>query len=175
MKKKTISSTMEDYLKAMLLLEKDKKAVRVKDIAQKMSVKLPTVTSMLNTLAKRDLINHERYEYVELTKQGKRVAEEVHRRHIILCDFLTNILNIDTKISEKDACKMEHAISTVTLDRIVKFMEFVETCPRGGSDWLKRFNDYQQHGRSDSKCLEQMQSFVKKSNIKIKELKNKTG
>jgi len=173
MSKKKLSSTMEDYLEAIFNLEKDLKAVRVKDIAEKMMVKLPTVTSMLNTLAQRGLVNHEKYEYVELTTKGKRIAKDVYRRHVIFRDFLTGILNIDEKTAEEDACKMEHTVSPVTLERFVKFMEFVENCPRGGSDWLHHFHEYQQYGRVDRECLERMKSFVKQYNIRIKELKSK--
>jgi len=86
---KTLSSTMEDYLETIFNLEKNKKIVRVKDIAQKMDVKLPTVTSMLNNLVERGLINHEKYEYVELTREGKRIAKDVYRRHVIFFDFGT--------------------------------------------------------------------------------------
>ncbi|MEA1970928.1 MAG: metal-dependent transcriptional regulator, partial [Thermodesulfobacteriota bacterium] len=89
---KALSSTIEDYLETILNLEKNKKIVRVKDIAHKMEVKLPTVTSMLNNLVERGLINHEKYEYVELTKEGKRLAKDVYRRHVIFRDFLTGIL-----------------------------------------------------------------------------------
>ncbi|MBW2595409.1 MAG: metal-dependent transcriptional regulator [Deltaproteobacteria bacterium] len=133
MSTKALSSTMEDYLETVLNLEKDKKFVRVKDIAQKMDVKLPTVTSMLNNLVERGLINHEKYEYVELTKKGAHIAKDIYRRHVIFRDFLTGILNIDPKTAEEDACKMEHVVSPVTLERFVKFMEFVESCPRGGA------------------------------------------
>ncbi len=173
MGKKKLSSTMEDYLEAIFNLEKSKKVVRVKDIAKEMEVKLPTVTSMMNTLAQRGLINHEKYEYVELTTKGKRIAKEVYRKHVILRDFLTDVLNIDRETAEEDACKMEHAVSPVTLESFVKFMEFVENCPRGGSDWLQRFDDFQQHGRIDSKCLERMKSFARQYNTRIEELESK--
>ena len=173
MSMKKLSSTMEDYLEAIFNLEKDLKAVRVKDIAEKMMVKLPTVTSMLNTLVQRGLVNHEKYEYVELTKKGKRIAKDVYRRHVIFRDFLTGILNIDKKTAEEDACKMEHVVSPVTLERFVKFMEFVETCPRGGSDWLHHFDEYWQYGRIDDKCLKRMKSFAKQYNTRIKELESR--
>ena len=175
MSRKKLSSTMEDYLEAIFNLEKDKKAVRVKDIAQKMDVKLPTVTSMLNALAGRGLVNHEKYEYVELTAKGKRIAKDVFHRHVVLRDFLSDILNVDAKTADEDACKMEHAVSPVTLDRFVKFMEFVEDCPRGGSDWLQRFDEYQQHGRVDDNCLERMKNFAKRYNARIEDLESKKG
>ncbi|MBN2538464.1 MAG: metal-dependent transcriptional regulator [Deltaproteobacteria bacterium] len=170
MSTKALSSTMEDYLEAVLNLEKDKKIVRVKDIAQRMNVKLPTVTSMLNNLVENGLINHEKYEYVELTKKGNRIATDIYRRHVIFRDFLTGILNIDPKTAEEDACKMEHAVSPVTLEKFVKFMEFVEACPRGGSDWLQYFNDYLQHGRDDAECLKKMKGFVKRYNSETNKL-----
>ncbi len=119
MPEKELSSTMEDYLETIFNLEKSKKVVRVKDIAKEMEVKLPTVTSMMNTLSQRGLVNHEKYEYVELTAKGKRIAKDVYRRHVILRDFLTDILNIDKETAEEDACKMEHAVSPVTLERVV--------------------------------------------------------
>ena len=169
---KTLSSTMEDYLETIFNLEKNKKIVRVKDIAQKMDVKLPTVTSMLNNLVERGLINHEKYEYVELTREGKRIAKDVYRRHVIFRDFLTGILNVDAKTAEEDACKMEHVVSPLTLERFVKFMEFVKSCPRGGSDWLLHFDEYQKHGRDEDKCLERMKHFEKQYGAEIKKLED---
>ena len=164
---------MEDYLEAIFNLEKDKKAVRVKDIAEKMSVKLPTVTSMLNTLVKRDLIYHEKYEYVELTAEGEHIAKDVWRRHVIFRDFLTGILNIDEKTADEDACKMEHTVRPATLERFVKFMEFIQNCPRGGSDWLQHFDEYRQHGRINGECLRRMRDFAREYSAKIEELERK--
>jgi Mn-dependent transcriptional regulator len=164
---------MEDYLEAILNLAKEKKAVRVKDIARKMVVKLPTVTSMLNTLSRRDLINHEKYEYVELTAKGEHIAKDIYRRHVIFRNFLTGILNIDSKTAEEDACKMEHAVSPVTLEKFVKFMEFVKACPRGGTDWLRYFDEYRQNGSVNGECLERMRDFAKEYDEKIEELENK--
>ena len=48
-----LTSVMEDYLEAIFDLDQDKKVVRVKDIAKRMSVKMPTVSSMLKTLNAR--------------------------------------------------------------------------------------------------------------------------
>lgn len=173
MSKGNISSTMEDYLESILELEKSNKYVRVKDIAQKMHVKLPTVTSMLHTLQKRDLVSHEKYDHVELTRKGRKVAKDIYRRHTMLKKFLTDILNIDAEIADEDACKMEHAVSPGTMERIVKFMEFIEACPRGGSGWLKNFDNYHRDGHSDEKCLERMRDFEKQYSAEIEKLENK--
>jgi len=71
--KKPLTPAMEDYLEAIFNLSKEKRVVRVKDIAKRLDVKMPTVTSMLKTLSKRELIDYEKYEYLELTKKGCEV------------------------------------------------------------------------------------------------------
>lgn len=57
---KTLTSVMEDYLETIFNLEIDKKVVRVKDIAGRLKVKMPSVTSMLKTLSERGLVNYEK-------------------------------------------------------------------------------------------------------------------
>ena len=155
-----LTPTMEDYLEAIFNLGKEKKVVRVKDIAKRLEVKMPTVTNMLKNLSERELIEYEKYEYIEMTDKGSEVGEEIHRRHYVLRGFLTDILNIDPDRADKEACKMEHAVSGSTLDRFVEFMEFIQSCPRTGANWLERFEEYRLHGRGRGKCLEHMKEFA---------------
>jgi len=156
---KPLTSVMEDYLEAIFNLDKEKKVVRVKDIAKRLDVKMPTVTSMLKTLRNRKLVHYEKYEYVELTDKGSEVGGEVHRKHIILRRFLTDVLNIDLNTADKEACKMEHALSAGTLDSITDFMAFIQACPRVGEDWLERFEEYRREPWSPDKCVRQSERF----------------
>jgi len=166
----SITPTMEDYLEAIFNLSKEKRAIRVRDIARKLDVKMPTVTNMLKTLSERGLINYEKYEYLELTENGSNVGQEIDHRHQILRSFLTNILKIQYAEADEDACKMEHAISPATLEAFVDFMEFIENCPRGGASWLDYFNEYREHEKPKGKCLERMKQFAQEYNAKIKEM-----
>ena len=150
--RKPLTSVMEDYLEAIFDLDKVKKVVRVRDIAKRMNVKMPTVTSMLKTLRNRGLVHYEKYEYVELTKDGLKVGREMRHRHEVLHEFLTDILKIDHKIADEDACKIEHTLSPETFDSLTDFMEFIQNCPRAGQSWLKQFEEYRVHGRSSEKC-----------------------
>ena len=165
----SLSPTVENYLEAIFNLEREKKAVRVKDIARNMKVRVPTVTSMLNTLLEKGLIRHEKYEYVELTEEGQEVAKEIDRRHGILESFLSNILKIDYRQAGEDACKMEHVISTATLERLVQFIEFIEVCPRGGSEWLGYFAQYCGEGYTKERCAAHLDEYIRK----LKEAKSK--
>ena len=120
---------------------------------------MPTVTNMIKTLSERGLIDYEKYEYLELTDKGTDVGEEIDRRHHVLRRFLTDILGIDFDIADEEACKMEHAVSAGTLDEFVLFMEFIQSCPRTGENWLERFEEFRTHGKDRKKCLEYMKTF----------------
>ena len=172
---KPLTPTMEDYLKAIFNLDREKRVVRVRDIAKKLGVRMPTVTSMLKTLSKRELVDYEKYEYLELTDNGRAIGREIHRRHCVLRSFLTDILNIDATIADEEACKMEHAISTSTLDRFIAFMEFIQSCPRAGANWLDRFDKYTVEGRDRAKCLNHMKEFADGFKEKIDTMENREG
>ncbi len=138
---KPLTSVMEDYLEAIYDLDKDQKVVRVRDIARKMDVKMPSVTSMLKTLNERKLVHYEKYEYVELTEHGADIGREIRQRHEIIRKFLTEILQIDFKTADEDACKIEHTLSPSTLDRLTDFIEFIQICPMG-EDRINHFEEY---------------------------------
>ena len=156
---KPLTSVMEDYLEAIFDLDQEKRVVRVKDIAKRMDVKMPTVSSMLKTLNNRGLVNYEKYEYIELTKHGADVGKEMRRRHEVLLKFLTEILKIEFKIADEEACKMEHTLSATTLDSLTDFMEFIQACPRTGESWLEYFKEYRLHGRRPEKCQAHIKNF----------------
>jgi len=169
--KKELTPTMEDYLEAIYNLSQEKKAVRVKDIAKRLGVKMPTVTNMLKILSERGMIDYEKYEYLELTGRGSDIGSEIDQRHQTLKAFLTDILQIDRDQADEDACKMEHSVSPTTLERMVEFMKFVENCPRGGMDWLEHFNEYRTHGKQREVCLERMKRFVHEYDAEIRAMK----
>lgn len=156
---KPLTSVMEDYLEAIFDLDQEKKFIRVKDIAKRMNVKMPTVSSMLKTLNDRGLVNYEKYEYVELTKDGEDVGKEMRRRHEVFLKFLTEILEIEFATADAEACKMEHTLSPATLNSLTDFMEFIQTCPRAGESWLKYFKEYRVDGHRPEKCQARSQTF----------------
>ena len=146
--KKKLTSTMEDYLEAIAALKKQNDIARVRDIGRILSVKSSSVNAALRTLSKKGLIQHEKYGYVNLTVAGEKIARNIQGRHDLLLKFLTEILNINDKEALEDACKMEHAISPKTFDRLTKFIRFVKTGLDGGRpQWLKSFRHYLKTGK----------------------------
>jgi len=66
-----LSESAQDYLEALLVATQDRRVVRISDIAQRLSVRLPSVVAMLKGLAAKGLVKHERYGLVELTEAGR--------------------------------------------------------------------------------------------------------
>lgn len=141
-----LTESMEDYIEAISQLEDRLKVVRVKNIARTMNVKMPSVSSALGVLEKKGLVNYEKYDYVELTEQGRQVARGVRRRHDVIKKFLTEVLSVDEKSASEDSCGMEHHISKHTIDNLIKYMEFLEECPRKKDVCLENFRTYLRTG-----------------------------
>lgn len=137
---KTLTPVMEDYLETIYELDQTKKVVRVKDIAQSLDVKMPTVTRMLKTLRDRELVAYQKYEYVELTPEGEKIGTEIQRRHELLLKFLTGVLKIEFKIADEEACKLEHHLSASTLQRLTTFMNFIHDIPETSKDWFEHLD-----------------------------------
>ena len=150
---KPLTSVMEDYLEAIFDLEQEKKIVRVKDIAGRLGVKMPTVTSMLKTLNDRGMVHYEKYEYVELTGPGTCVGREMRRRHEAMLRFLTVVLKIDHQTADQEACRMEHALSPDTLDNLIEFMEFIQACPQASDSCLNHFEAYRRQTNKSERCI----------------------
>ncbi len=118
-----LTSSMEDYLETIAILKEENSVVRVRDISLLMNVKNPSVTGALKGLVAKGLIVHERYGYVDLTGEGQKIAARIKERHDTLIEFFTEMLGVGKEIAERDACKIEHAISTVTFSKLVKFIK----------------------------------------------------
>jgi DtxR family Mn-dependent transcriptional regulator len=118
-----LSPSMEDYLEAILELSEQEDLVRVTDLAARLNIAKASVAQALSNLRLLKLVKQDRYGPVWLTDKGRAYAIEVRRRHQTLLRFLTKVLGVDPGTAEKDACQMEHAISPLTLERLVAFLD----------------------------------------------------
>lgn len=142
----------EDYLEAIFQAIAQKGIARAGEISRRLNVHKSTVTAALKGLAEKGLANYTPYAPVTLTAAGRRVAEEVVRRHEVLRDFFVKVLAVAEKDADAAACKMEHAIPETVLERFVEFVEFFERCPRGGSKWIKGFGYYCDNDSQTGNC-----------------------
>lgn len=136
-----ISSAMQDYLEVILDLSERAGVVRISDIAAKLNVAKASVTQAVNGLKGLGLVVQERYGPVEFTPVGKELAVAVRERHRTLTKFLVEVLGVDPKIAENDACLMEHVVSPQTMEKLVDFLsafrlmeEHPDVCTRSNDD-----------------------------------------
>ncbi|MDR0388297.1 MAG: metal-dependent transcriptional regulator [Treponema sp.] len=112
-----MTQSLEDYLEMISFLSDDGE-VRVTDIASRLGVSKPSVLTALKILESQGMLKHERYRSVTLTQKGIERAAEIRGRHHFLTAFLRDVVGVDAETAEKDACKMEHILSDVTLERM---------------------------------------------------------
>lgn len=120
-----LSSSMEDYLEAILVIETKNRVARVSDIASYLEVQMPSVTGAVKSLKEKGLVKNEKNSFIYLTDRGKKIAEGILNRHAILVKFLEEILYIPHEKSEEQACKIEHVIDSDTATRLENCTKFL--------------------------------------------------
>ncbi len=144
-----LSSHIEDYLETIYVLSETRPVVRVKDISNKLGVSKPSVLSAIKILQKEELLFHEKYGYIELTTRGETEGEQIYNRHKVLIKFLHDVLGVTESKSEKDACRIEHTISPETFDKLIMFIEYLETTKdKGCKNIVYKFAKYLENRKS---------------------------
>ena len=136
---------MEMYLKTIFEIDGAGRQARVKVIAERLGVTMPSVSGAIENLQKRGLVHHSPYGDVKLTSKGRRVAREVKDRNELIYRFLLEVLQLPDHIASRDACVLEHIVSPKTLERLSSFLEFTRMVGSDSgdiavlfSDWIKR-------------------------------------
>ncbi len=142
-----LTASLEDYLEVIFHIIEEKNAVKPRDIARRLKVSYASVTGALRSLAEKGLINYAPYDLITLTTKGEEIARDVVRRHEVLRQFFVEVLVVPETDADMAACRMEHSIPRSIVDRFIRFVEFVETCPRGGKEWIENFSH-----RYDNRC-----------------------
>jgi len=132
-----ISESLEDYLKIIFELERERRVARVKDIASRKGVRMASVTGALRRMSKEGLVRYGAREFVELTDEGAGLARKVLQRNDFLKQFLTRTLGLDPSTANQDADAVEHHLSSETLARLAAFYQFMESF--GHSQLLTKF------------------------------------
>jgi len=117
-----LSQSLEDYLESIYIISLEKKIVRVKDLVNRLNVKSSSVIGALRKLGVKGYVEHEHYGHIELTETGRRRAERLYERHTTLTRFFSEILNVDEKTAEEDACRIEHDLTEESYTKIIKLL-----------------------------------------------------
>ena len=111
--------SVEDYLETILILSKRLPVVRAVDIVAELNYSKSSVSAALKNLKAKEYITVESHGYINLTETGKSIAISIYERHEWFAKWLIS-LGVDDSTANADACRMEHAISSVSFDAIKK-------------------------------------------------------
>jgi DtxR family Mn-dependent transcriptional regulator len=127
------TSTVEDYVKAIYLLQQDSPngEATVVRLAATLGVTKGSVTAMVRKLRDSGLVDAERYGGITLTRKGRTLAVDMIRRHRLIEVFLVETLGLDWSEVHDEAHRLEHAISGKVLDRLDEFLGRPSIDPHG--------------------------------------------
>ena len=127
------TSTVEDYLKSILLEEQRGGGGRATTgaLAAALGVTPGSVTTMVKALADSGLVDYEAYAGAELTPAGRQLALHVVRRHRLVELFLVRVLGLDWSEVHEEAERLEHAVSDRVIERIDEMLGHPEVDPHG--------------------------------------------
>ncbi len=100
----------EMYLETILILSRQKSAVRAIDVGEYMGYSKPSVSRALGLLKEGGYVIADKDGYLSLTEIGLETAEKILVRHKVITEYLIK-LGVSPETASTDACKIEHVIS----------------------------------------------------------------
>lgn len=117
-----VMESAENYLETILMLKASNGNVRSIDIANELGYSKPSVSIAMKRLREKGHIVVEDGGNIELTDEGRRIAEKIYERHVLLTDLLMRI-GVSADVAEEDACRVEHYISEETFSKLKEHIE----------------------------------------------------
>ncbi len=145
-------TTTQEYIKVIFELEQENRVARVTDIAERRGVTKPSVSLILNQLTKKELIERKQYGHITLTKSGRRLGNELHKRHQAITFFLAQVLGVPEKTAEQDACKIEHDLSHQAWKELRRFVDVLQNCPHDIKEYVVQYTHCGQFAAGDLDC-----------------------
>ncbi len=112
-----IHASGEDYLEAVLMLQKKTGMVRSVDLARHMGFSKPSISHAVGILRKEGFLTVDADGYLHLPETGREVAEKIYERHCVITFGLVS-LGVEPAQAEQDACRMEHVVSDESFQKL---------------------------------------------------------
>ena len=119
-----IQESAENYLEAIYVLKKEKDQIRSIDIVRHLEFTKPSVSRAVNLLKDNGYITIDKEGWIELTDTGMEIAHKVYERHSFVSAWLTAI-GVPADVAAEDACRIEHALSDITFEKVKEFVRNV--------------------------------------------------
>ena len=115
----------ENYLKAILSISLNEGGkVSTNAISKEIGTSPVSVSDMIKKLQEKKLINYQKYQGLELSKEGKKKAINILRKHRLWETFLVNNLKFNWGEVYELAEQLEHIKSQEAFDRLDSYLGF---------------------------------------------------
>lgn len=118
----SLTSSMEDYLEAVLVLQQKHGYIRCVDVAGYLGVTKPSVSRAVKELSKKKCLLKKDDGTLSLTEQGRQIAQQIYEKH----QFFTKQLieaGVPRDIAVQDACRLEHVISETSFNKLKRKLQ----------------------------------------------------
>lgn len=113
---KIFMTSREDYLKAIFVLSKKMPEVHSVDVAHYLQYSKPSVSRAVSLLSSEGYLVSDSTG-LHLTEAGKALAQKTYDKFHFFSDYLIS-LGVASQTAYEDACRLEHAISDESFDKI---------------------------------------------------------
>ena len=117
-----IHASGEDYLEAILVLQKKMGMVRSIDLARHMGFSKPSISHAVGVLKNGGFLTVDDDGFLHLTAIGREIAEKIYKRYLFFMEQLI-VAGVDQETAEQDACRIEHAISDTSFRKLKENLE----------------------------------------------------
>ena len=112
-----LTSSMEDYLETVHILQKKYGNVRNIDISLHLGVTKPSVSRAVKELSKMGYLIRQADGTLSLTETGLTIASQVYEKHQFFTQQLLKV-GVPEDIAARDACRLEHVISETSYRKL---------------------------------------------------------
>ncbi len=118
-----LSLAQQQYVETIAELECEQGGARLSRLAERLGVSRPTASEAVARLVARKMVERRsRFELV-LTPAGRRVAEQLERRHAALRRFMVEVLLMNRREADELACRVEHWVGPDFVDRLLRLAD----------------------------------------------------
>lgn len=123
-------SRVHDYLTTIYRLEEALGIAKTTEISKELGVSPATVSKIIKKLEERNLVKRVKYKYIKLTEEGRKIAEQIIRKHRISEVFLVNMLGFNEIDAHIYAHYLEH-LPDIIIEKMYNATGKPSKCPHG--------------------------------------------
>ena len=114
---KIYTTSREDYLKAIYVLKKKNGDVHAVDVAKYLGFSRPSVSHAVSLMREEGYLTLDSNYALVLTDSGLEIGKKTFEKHCFFAKQLMK-LGVDEKTANEDACRLEHAISDISFNKL---------------------------------------------------------